>query len=75
VSYRPKKEELKYILTHGDGNSKMKRQLLRESLAEDIYLSRDIRAVSTQRQLSNFRRQIARDMVSSMRRMAMAGTL
>jgi hypothetical protein len=72
MSYRPKGEELRYLLTHGDGGSKVKRQLLRESIAEDLYLSREIRAVSTNRQLSNFKRQIARDLVSGMRRQALA---
>jgi hypothetical protein len=72
MSYRPDKKELLYILTHGDGKSKVKRRLLRESIAEDIILSRDIRAISTNRQLSNYRRQMARDYVSNIRQLAIS---
>jgi hypothetical protein len=75
MSYRPKKEELVYILTHDDGVSKMKRRLLRESVAEDLYLSREIRAISTNRQIANYRKQMARDYVSSLRRQAIAGAI
>lgn len=75
MSYRPNKEELVYILTHGDGVSKMKRQLLRDSIAEDLYLSREIRAISTNRQISNYRKQMARDYVSSLRRQAIEGAI